>query len=116
MPRIAQSAEFKEDSGFGYLATEYPQCKDNYIGRFEWNPDVDSYLVITALDGSGFMTFKSWGMPPEEVSQTELEAVYLYYSALGIIFKDNENTSSHVFEKLCNITGLFHSKNALEYV
>jgi hypothetical protein len=72
--------------------------------------------VITALDGSGFMTFKSWGMPPEEVSQTELEAVYLYYSALGIIFKDNENTSSHVFEKLCNITGLFHSKNALEYV
>ena len=102
--RIAQLAEHKKDSGFGYLGTEQPQDKGNQIGRFEWNPDVDGYLVITALDDSGFMTLKSWGMPPEEVSQTELEAVYLYYSALGMVFRDQENASSDVFEKLCHTT------------
>jgi hypothetical protein len=102
--RIAQLAEHKQDSGFGYLGTEPPPGQGNYLGRFEWNPDVDGYLVITALDDSGFMTFKSWGMPPEEVSQTELEAVYLYYSALGLVFKDQENASSYVFEKFCHTT------------
>ena len=102
--RIAQLAEHKKGSGFGYLATEHPQGEGNHIGRFKWDPDVEGYLVITALDDSGFMTFKGWGMPLEEVSQTELEAVYLYYSALGIAFADNENANSYVFDKLCNTT------------